>query len=91
MTKDVPPYAIVGGVPAKIIRYRFKEDICYRLLKLKWWEYPFWNCSALSGDEPIESFIDKLSTWIDKESIEAIQPKRFTADEFIRLSSKVVD
>lgn len=91
VTKDVPPYAIVGGVPAKIIRYRFKEDICYRLLKLKWWEYPFWNCSALSGDEPIESFIDKLSTWIDKESIEAIQPKRFTADEFIRLSSKVVD
>lgn len=27
VTKDVPPYAIAGGVPAKIIKYRFKEDI----------------------------------------------------------------
>jgi acetyltransferase-like isoleucine patch superfamily enzyme len=36
--KDVPPYAIVGGNPARIIRYRFSEEIIYRLLQLKWWE-----------------------------------------------------
>ncbi|GAY76208.1 chloramphenicol acetyltransferase [Sporolactobacillus inulinus] len=36
--KDVPPFAIVAGVPAKLIRYRFEsEDINY-LLSLKWWE-----------------------------------------------------
>lgn len=36
--QDVPPYAIVGGVPAKVIRYRFeKEDVDF-LLKLKWWD-----------------------------------------------------
>ena len=40
VTKDVPPYAVVAGVPAKIIRYRFSEDQIEALLKLKWWEKP---------------------------------------------------
>lgn len=38
VTKDVPPYAIVGGVPAKIIRYRFSESDIQFLMELKWWE-----------------------------------------------------
>lgn len=38
VTKDVPPYAIVGGIPAKIIGYRFKEEDIEFLLKLKWWD-----------------------------------------------------
>lgn len=38
VVKDVPPYAIVGGVPAKIIRYRFSPDIIEKLLEIKWWE-----------------------------------------------------
>lgn len=36
--KDVPPYAIVGGVPAKIIRYRFDEDLRKNLLESEWWK-----------------------------------------------------
>ena len=39
VTKDVPPYAIVGGNPAKIIKYRFDEEIIEKLLKIKWWDW----------------------------------------------------
>lgn len=38
VTKDVPPYAIVGGVPAKEINYRYPENIRSELLKTKWWD-----------------------------------------------------
>lgn len=40
VVKDVPPYAIVGGVPAKLIRYRFSDEIIAKLLELKWWTLP---------------------------------------------------
>lgn len=40
VVKDVPPYAIVGGVPAKVIRYRFPEDVIIKLEELKWWDIP---------------------------------------------------
>ena len=39
VTKDVPPYGIVGGVPAKIIRYRFDEEIREKLLNIQWWTW----------------------------------------------------
>ena len=38
VTKDVPPYAIVAGIPAKIIKYRFKQDKIDKLIDSKWWE-----------------------------------------------------
>lgn len=40
VTKDVPPYAIVAGVPAKIIRYRYPLETRMALLNSKWWEIP---------------------------------------------------
>ena len=39
VTKDVPDYGIVVGIPAKIMKFRFEPDIIERLLKLKWWEF----------------------------------------------------
>lgn len=38
VTKDIPPYAIVAGVPAKIIKFRFNEDKIERLIDSKWWD-----------------------------------------------------
>ena len=40
VVKDVPPYAIVGGAPAKVIRYRYSEEMIKRLLEIKWWNLP---------------------------------------------------
>ena len=37
VTKDVPPYAVVGGVPAQVIKYRFKEEEIQALLSIQWW------------------------------------------------------
>jgi acetyltransferase-like isoleucine patch superfamily enzyme len=39
VTKDVPPYAVVAGVPAGVIKYRFPEATIARLLDFKWWRY----------------------------------------------------
>jgi chloramphenicol O-acetyltransferase type B len=39
VTTDVPPYAIVGGVPAKILRYRFSREKIDHLLSLQWWTW----------------------------------------------------
>ena len=37
VTHDIPPYAIVAGIPAKVIKYRFADEIINELLELQWW------------------------------------------------------
>lgn len=40
VVKDVPAYAVVGGVPARVIRYRFPEEFISKLEELQWWNMP---------------------------------------------------
>ena len=39
VTKDIEPYAIVGGIPAKVIKYRFTKEEINRLEEIKWWDW----------------------------------------------------
>jgi acetyltransferase-like isoleucine patch superfamily enzyme len=50
VTKDVPPYAIVGGNPAKIIKYRFDEKIIENLLEMQWWD---WDLEHIAEAMPL--------------------------------------
>lgn len=48
VTKDVPPYAVVAGSPASIIKYRIPEDVSRKLLELKWWDYDLRSFKGIS-------------------------------------------
>jgi len=58
VTKDVPPYAIAVGVPAKIIRYRFDEDVIKQLLDKHWWDNSReWIGTHIDNFLDVESFL----------------------------------
>ena len=50
VTKEVPPYALVGGNPAKVIRKRFDESTIEKLLQIKWWN---WSIEKITKNLPV--------------------------------------
>jgi len=57
VAKDVPPYAIVGGVPARILGYRFSSDVIQALLEIKWWNW---------SSDKIKDYVDDFYLDIDQ-------------------------
>jgi len=61
LTKNVPPYAVVGGVPAEVIKYRYDDETIRFLLETKWWNQPIsWleeNWEALCDIEKLKSLL----------------------------------
>jgi acetyltransferase-like isoleucine patch superfamily enzyme len=81
VTKDVPPYAIVGGNPAKIIRYRFEPKLIERLLASRWWELHPRILFDLDVRKPPE-WIEKVEA--RRAELETFQPRAITWREILR-------
>ena len=62
VTKDVPPYTIVGGIPAKLIRKRYDDAVIERLEALRWWD---WEIEAINAFIPVLTSGDL--NWVRKE------------------------
>lgn len=65
VTRDIPPYAIVGGAPAKLIRFRFEPDIVDDLLNLQWWAY------GLSALENVDFTDINMAVWGIHDNIQS--------------------
>ena len=60
VTRDVPPYAVVGGTPAKHIKMRFEQSIIDKLQKIRWWDWPcdkIKKCLPLIMNSQIDQFL----------------------------------
>ena len=68
VNKNVPPYAIVGGVPAKVIRYRFPKEIIAELLELRWWELSPKQMKNIDFDD-VESAIKQVKLLKTKNEV----------------------
>jgi virginiamycin A acetyltransferase len=63
VTHDVAPYAIVAGVPARVVRFRFEPDVIARLHEVRWWDWPDDVIKArLDGFYDIERFLEEYAS-----------------------------
>ncbi|RZF50233.1 CatB-related O-acetyltransferase [Acinetobacter halotolerans] len=87
VTKDVPPYMIVGGNPAKIIKARFSESIIEKLTNLKWWRFHKNDLTGLTFNQPL-NFIDKLEQKIQSDNIIEYSPTIITKNDLLHSTIK---
>ncbi|MFD2261443.1 CatB-related O-acetyltransferase [Lacibacterium aquatile] len=75
VTKDVPPYAVVGGAPARILKYRIaSEGLRQELLDLKWWDYAFPEFKGLDTMD-VAAFVRELRQRVNAGDIQRWRPK----------------
>lgn len=71
VTKDVPEFALVGGNPARIIRYRFPERTVEKLKQVQWWNYKFTDFAGLNIRDP-----DRCADMIVERQIAKFEPEK---------------
>lgn len=81
VTKDVPPYAIVAGVPAQIKKFRFDEELVERLHATQWWRYAPWQLKGIACDD-IEKYIDQVYEISEREK--AYQPQKLSLKDIVK-------
>lgn len=81
LTKDIPPYSFVAGIPAKVKKLRFPEKIVERLLASNWWDYELGDLfkNHLNFANP-EEFLDKFEEL--KENLTIYQPRKLYPMEY---------
>jgi acetyltransferase-like isoleucine patch superfamily enzyme len=77
VTRDVEAYSIVGGSPARHIRYRFPPDIRYDLLNLEFWNYDLSPITALIDYSNVALAIDAIWRAIRNGSVQSLKPPKF--------------
>ncbi len=83
VVKDVPPYAIVVGTPARVVRLRFPEAVIARLLALVWWRYSIYDLFDAPFDE-IERALDRIEDLIAAGAVEPYEAPTITARDLAR-------
>ncbi|WP_164511460.1 CatB-related O-acetyltransferase [Levilactobacillus cerevisiae] len=81
VTHDVPPYAVVGGWPAKVIKFRFDFATIHTLMNLKWWQYDFGQFSTVEVQEDIDDFIKKVRTLRSSDCLTPYNPAPLTLQD----------
>lgn len=80
---DVPPYAVMVGHPARVLRYRFSEALVARFLELQWWRFGPDTLQDLAVDQP-ERFLDGLEARIAAGQARVMQPAGVTAADILK-------
>lgn len=77
VTKDVEAYSIVGGVPAKHIKFRFDGRTIERLLKLRFWDYDLSPITSLVDYAKVSEAIDLIESGVDSGIIQPLRVRKF--------------
>jgi acetyltransferase-like isoleucine patch superfamily enzyme len=73
VVKDVPPFAVVGGVPARVLRYRFPDALIERIQRVAWWQYHVADFAGLDVTNP-ERFVDGVEERVAAGTIAPFTP-----------------
>jgi chloramphenicol O-acetyltransferase type B len=80
VTHDVPPYAIVAGTPARLVRYRFDSHTVQRLLDVRWWRFHFAHLEGIAFND-VGRAIDQIERRIQSGSLEEYATDKLVFNE----------